>query len=154
MRTAKFNKITETIHQMMLVNKIDSGIINEASGKMSDGFQSDKCFIYVELRNTNPMITCVFNTDEDLMIGRDVQNSAICIQDEYVSRLHARIMLQDDYLYIQNCSESQYVKVRRGLKRIWLSCGDSVWLKHSDTVYIGPVKLKFWLFKGKKWIMN
>lgn len=154
MRTAKFRKITETIHQMMLMNKIDAEITNSATGKMSDGYQNEKCFVYMEIRNTKPMITYVFNSDEILVIGRDISQTTVCIQDENVSRVHAGLMVKDDYLFIQNCSKTQYVTIRRRLRKICLSEGGYCPVRHTDKIYIGPVKLKFWLFKGKKWIIN
>lgn len=154
MRSSKFYKIADSIHQLMLMNKIDAGIMNAATAKITEDYQNEKCFIYMEICNTSPMISSVFNSDEMLIIGRDVSKSAICIQDETVSRIHAQLVVENDYLYIRNCSKSQSVGIGKRFRRTNLSTGEYSCLYHSDCVFIGPAKMRFWLFKGKERIIN
>ncbi len=153
MREVKKREIANAIYQLMLENKINNDITNSLSGQLNDK-QGQSYFLYLEISNTWPQISYVFNTHRPLTIGRDMHQSVICIQDNSISKCHGCLFEQQGYAYIQNVSKTQGIQIKRGLKKFWVPRDQSSYLKHSDRIYIGNAVLKVYLFRGNQWIVN
>ncbi len=154
MRAGKQKKIQQAIRALMMENKLNQAITNELVQDIYKEPELAKFFLYVEILNTNPIIDYVFNTDQQITIGRDLDWSMICIQDVNISRKHAILYVQEGFVFLQNVSAGNQVKIKRGFSRKILLPGERGEVLHGDTVRIGESKIRICLFQGDEIIVN
>lgn len=154
MRTAKRKQIEEAVYKLMLENKLNRSITNDLVQAVRKERESDKYFIYVEIRNTRPLVSYVFNSDREIRIGRDQDNCSICIQDPYISRQQGKLFQERGFLYIENMAMQNQIVIKRGLRRHVLSGRDVQAVLQGDTIIIGEARLKALLLHGAAEIVN
>ena len=153
MKEKKMKRIRQTIYEVMLNNQLDAYIVNNNNNTTGNLKESEKLFIYVEIINTSPKISYVFNAGGNIAVGRAV-DSTICIQEAAVSRKHCEIFEYSGFVYVRNVSTSSRLAVKHGMKKEWLDCGESVPVYKKDRIYVGTNILQVILLQGQDYILN
>lgn len=151
MNSKQLSEIQNSIRELMLENKINNSI----TGKLKEGeFETQRYFIYVEITNTNPCLSYVFNSNEEIIIGRSVKGTSISIQDPFVSKFHCKLIFYQGYIYMQNISYGNLIEIKNGLKKRVVNPGEETVVFQNDKITLGQEKLRILLFHGLSSIEN
>ena len=154
MNAKKRKQIEKAILKLMRQNKLNDSISNQDYGHSSNLKEYQKCFIYIEITNTYPALTYVFNSDYQIQVGRSVDGNEICIQDPEVSRKHFQFYVYDGYLYLQCTSTTNPVMIKRGFRKLYVDYGNSEPVYHKDIIVIGQTCMQAYLIYGTDSIIN
>lgn len=148
----KIREIQTTIREVMQNNVIDLALVG--TNRNAEEFrQSGKLFLYLEIKRTKPAICHVYDMEKPVRIGRNETENQICIQDMKVSREHAVIWQQDNCLYLADISERNVTGIKRGLRTLWLTGGQSERLYSKDVILVGHMRIKIRIFRGENEIL-
>ncbi len=154
MNAKKKKQIEKAILKLMRQNKLADSIANQDSGHSSILKEYQKCFVYIEIINTYPVLTYVFNSDYPILVGRSVEENEICIQDPEVSRKHFQFYVYDGYLYVQCDSATNPVMIKHGLRKKYVEYGCSEPIYHKDIIEVGQTRMQAYLIYGTDSVIN
>lgn len=150
MNSKKKKQIEKAILKLMRKNKLNDSLYNNVGG----GKEFEKCFIYIEIINTSPALTYVFNSNQPILVGRSIEENEICIQDLEVSRSHCQFFVHEGYLYLQCFDVKNPVKIKRGFHKIYVDSGYSELIYHKDVIEIGQTLMQAYLIYGTDSVIN
>lgn len=153
MRAKKLRKIKLAVHEVMLNNKLDKYVSNGYFGNQPEMRESERMFIYIEIINTNPRLSYVFNSNETIVVGRALENT-ICIQELEVSKRQCEIFEYKGLPYVRNLSKHNQISVKHGMKKELLNYGEAAPLYKKDIIRIGSSKIQVVLIQGQDYIIN
>lgn len=154
MNAKKRKQIEKAILKLMRQNKLADSIANQELEHSGILKEYQKCFIYIEIINTYPALTYVFNSDQPIMVGRSVEENEICIQDPEVSRKHFQFYFYDGYFYVQCNSVTNPVIIKRGFHKIYVDYGCIEAIYHKDIIEVGQTRMQAYLIYGTDLIIN
>lgn len=150
-RKRRREKMTlQSLYKLMEVRVLNRTLQNRISSEQAAGYEYQQLFIRIEFLDTKPWLANLFAMDECVTIGRSRENK-ISIRDDLLSRMHCKIMAQNNVLYLQDMGTTNGTKMRRGiLRKVVLMPNDIVELRSGDVIYIGHYRMKISIYYGNE----
>ena len=150
-RKRKKSRETQTLqslYKLMELRVLNRTLQNRISSEWAAAEEYRQLFIRIELLDTKPWMACLFAMDECVTIGRSRENK-ICIRDDSLSRMHCKILMQNNTLYLQDMDTTNGTKIKRGwFRKVTLQPGNVVELHKGDIIYAGHYRMKIATYYG------
>lgn len=102
-----------------------------------------KIMLYIKTMG-KPRQGYVFDPEKTIRIGRDRENSEICIRDNLVSAVHCCIYLYQGQPVVQDFNSSNGTWIKRGMRRHSVTTAERIF--SGDRLLIGNEELKIQFF--------
>lgn len=150
MSKRKEEEIRRAIREMMQDNVMRLAIDGDRESR-EHCRQNEKKFLYLEIKDTNPLIQYIYDLSHIIYLGRSETGNQICIRDRMVSKHQGHIWLEDGGIYYADEVDAvNFTGIRRGIWTIRLKAGERIRLQTRDCLLVGGLRLKIRVFRGEQ----
>lgn len=137
-------KYYEAAYRMVKEDYLTSSL--KKSDSSANGYVVNLKMVYLKLCSW-PKQGYVFNPEKAITIGRDKMTNAICIPYPTISLNHCKIILYKGEIYLQDMNSSNGTIVQKGMKKYYISSGESIMLDNKDKIILGETILRIVIFE-------
>lgn len=144
----KREKMKRSLYKMIEERVLEQSLRYRITNTEAAIRESNSPFLYIEFLDTDPMVTYLFPLDEWITVGRSKENK-ICVYDEKFSRVHCKIGMVNQTLWIQDMDSANGVRIYKGLfKKLDLIRGQHEMLQSGNCIKIGSCRMKLEIVYG------
>lgn len=140
----------KSLYKLMEERVLTKTLQNHITSEQAAVSEYQSPFLRIEFPDTKPWLANVFALDESITIGRSRENK-VSIRDAELSRLHCKIALVNQNLYLQDLGSANGTAIRHGLFRKTRLAGQQTeLLRDGDLILLSNYRMKLTVFYGRE----
>lgn len=140
--------VKKELYKLMEERVLDMALKYRMTYNEAASYECQIPFLLVEFLNTRPLTEYLYGLDEWITVGRSRENK-ICIQDDYLSRMHCKIGFINGQLVVQDQgSKNGTIVKNRFWEKTAVYGGEPVAVRSGGRVILGDYKMKVHVVYG------
>jgi len=140
----------QNLYKLLEVRVLNRNLQNRISTEAAAQYEWQQMFVRLEFLDARPWLAYLYATDECITIGRSRENM-VFIRDDLLSRMHCKIVAQNNVLYLQDMGTTNGTILKKGLfSKTVLASQEIKVLNSGDIIYVGHYRIRVKIYYGSQ----